>query len=97
MSARGRRGRGSGSNTTTNGRALRNEPVAEPVVEAVMQVQPSQNFAILCKNYTALGGKPFYGTEDTLGVQTWFRSCERISEDLQLRDAIKRLLAPPQL
>ena len=82
---------------TTNGRAPRNEPVVEPVVKAVMQVQPPPNFATLRKNCTALGGKPFYGTEDILGVQTWLRSCERIFGDLQLGDARKRLLALRQL
>ena len=70
-----------------NGRAPRNEPVVEPVAEAVIQVQPPQNFATLCKNYTTLGSKPFCGTEDILGVQTWLCSCERIFGDLRLGDA----------
>lgn len=91
--------RGSRTSTDTNGRVPRNATMSavDPAEEMLVQVHTPMNFAALCKNFTALGGKPFYGTEDILGVQMWLRTCERIFGDLRLEDAEKRLLASRQL
>ena len=58
---------------------------------------PRADFAKLCKDYTSLGGKPFYGTKSATEVQDWLDSCECIFEDLGIEDAMKRKLASRQL
>ena len=87
--------RGSRTSMATNGRVPRNATMSaiDPVEEMLVQVQTPMNFAALCKNFTTLGGKPFYGTEDILGMQMWLQTCERIFGDLWFEDAEKRLLA----
>mgnify|MGYP003361757193 CR=1 FL=1 len=63
---------------------------------AVVQA-PRDDFAKLNKDYTSLGGKLFHGTESATEVQDWLDSCERIFEDLEINDAMKRKLASRQL
>ena len=48
------------------------------------------DFTKLCKDYTALGGKVFLGTESTIEVQRWIDACRRIFDDLGIEDATKR-------
>lgn len=94
MSSRGgRRGRGRGGSTNTNGRNA-----AETVIdEAIVQEQQQPDFAELCKKFATLGGKPFKGTETIVEVQAWIQSCERIFKGLKLEDDMKRYLASWQL
>ena len=55
------------------------------------------NYAKLSWDYTSLGGKPFLGTKDAIGVENWLLHCERIFADLGLKDMQKRRLASRQL
>ena len=96
MSTRGRRGRGTSSTTTTNGRTV-NDRENGIAVEAVAPVQPRVSFATLCKEFTSLGGKPFKGTESIIEVQAWLRSCEKIFKSLDISDNQKRFMASWQL
>ena len=55
------------------------------------------NYALLSRDYTSLGGKPFLGTESAIEVQNWRLHCKRIFTDLGLNDGQKRRLASRQL
>ena len=50
---------------------MRRMPAPGPSVDVGVQVQATKSvdFAKLCKDYTALGGKVFLGTESTIEVQ----------------------------
>ena len=50
---------------------MRRMPAPGPTVDVGVQVQAPKlvDFAKLCKDYTALGGKVFLGTESTIEVQ----------------------------
>ena len=104
--ARGRgRGRGGSrapTSTATNGRTGRNTTTLivnqrGDIEEEILEVQPKLNFVSLCRDFTSLGEKPFFGTEPILGVQQWLRTCEQIFKDLELEDHQKRLLASRQM
>ena len=55
------------------------------------------NYAKLSRDYASLGGKPFLGTEDAVGVENWLLHCERIFAYLGLMDMQKRRLASRKL
>ena len=63
---------------------MRRIPAPGPSVDVGVQVQAPRpvDFAKLCKDYTALGGKVFLGTESTIEVQRWINACRRIFGDL---------------
>jgi hypothetical protein len=48
------------------------------VVQILDGAPPQRNFVRMCKDYSALGGKPFYGTETVVEIQAWIRMAERI-------------------
>ena len=73
---------------------MRRVPAPGTAEEGVLVQAPRVvDFAKLCKDYTALGGKAFLGTESTIEVQRWIDACRRIFSDLDLDDATKRKLA----
>jgi len=78
---------------------MRRIPASGSSVDVGVQVQAPRpvDFAKLCKDYTALGGKVFLGTESTIEVQRWIDACRRIFGDLGIEDATKRKLASRQL
>ena len=78
---------------------MRGIPVPGAAIDVGVQVQTPKpvDFAKLCKDYTALGGKVFFGTESTIEVQRWIDACRRIFSDLGIEDATKRKLASRQL
>ena len=90
MSSCGGRGRGASGATTTNGHTVNQTQVD---TTEVIRAPTQPNFAMVCKNYTTLGGKIFRGIESLVGVQAWIRSCEKIFKGLRLDDEHKRLLA----
>ena len=73
---------------------MRRMPTPGPSVDVGVQVQAPKpvDFAKLCKDYTALRGKIFLGTESTIEVQRWIDACKRIFGDLgiemQLRGSL---------
>ena len=68
---------------------MRRMPAPGPSVDVGVQVQTPKpvDFAKLCKDYSALGGKVFLGTESTIEVQRWIDACRRIFGDLGIEDA----------
>ena len=74
---------------------MRRMPVPGSSVDVGVQVQTPKpvDFAKLCKDYTALGGKVFLETESTIKVQRWIDACRRIFGDLGTENATKRKLA----
>ena len=68
-----------------------NEGGANPVAPV------GNNYAKLSMDYASLGGKPFLGTEDAVGVENKLLHCERIFADLGLMDMQKRRLASRKL
>ena len=55
------------------------------------------DLAVLYRNFSSLGGKPFKGTKSVIEAQAWIHSCERIFRGLNLDDQQKRFLASWQL
>ena len=88
MSTRGN-GRGRGRGTV---------PVAPaaPILPVDAPAQPIR-FHQLCKEYTALGGTKFTGTETIIEAQQWLKQLERIFANLELTDPQKYRLAAWQL
>ena len=62
---------------------MRRIPASGSSVDVGVQVQAPRpvDFAKSCKDYTALGGKVFLGTESTIEVQRWIDACRRIFGD----------------
>ena len=48
---------------------------------------PRIDFAKVNRDYASLGGRSFDGTESVIQVQEWIDTCDKIYDNLELKDA----------
>ena len=68
-------------------------PPAAPVIPPSLPPPKADNFAKICKDFRAMGGKPFHGNETFVEARNWLKETEDLFVIFEVEDQRKIQLA----